>query len=83
MISKHPELLGDFLSLTNKVLNRPQDDLILEPLAAVNLLGLQEIQHLFLSTYLKSSCLPATKTANHSPQHALRPGRGGTVILGE
>lgn len=73
LISKHPELLGDFLSLTNKVLNRPQDDLILEPLAAVNLLGLQEIQHLFLSTYLKKQ-LPTSDQDRKIILHSMRSG---------
>lgn len=73
LISKHPELLGDFLSLTNKVLKRPQDDLILEPLAAVNLLGLQEIQHLFLSTYLKKQ-LPTCDQDRKIILHSMRSG---------
>ena len=73
LISKHPELLGDFLSLVNKVLNRPQDDLIIEPLAAVNLLGLKEIKHLFLSTYLKKK-LPTSEQDRKVILHSMRSG---------
>ncbi|WP_319380226.1 HDOD domain-containing protein [Thiomicrorhabdus sp.] len=55
IISKHPELLGEFLSISNQVLRRSQDDLIFDARAAVNLLGLQEIQQLFLLSYLQKN----------------------------
>ncbi|BBP44599.1 HDOD domain-containing protein [Thiosulfativibrio zosterae] len=55
LLSKNPEILGEFLSLANKILQKTEDDLILEALAAVNLLGLQEIQRLFISCYLQKN----------------------------
>ncbi|WP_127469974.1 HDOD domain-containing protein [Thiomicrorhabdus aquaedulcis] len=52
LLSKNPEILGEFLSLANRVLNKSPDDLIFEASGAVNLLGLDEIKRLFLSSYL-------------------------------
>ncbi|WP_319558071.1 HDOD domain-containing protein [Thiomicrorhabdus sp.] len=55
IISKHPELLGEFLAITNRVLRREEEDLIFDARAAVNLLGLQEIRQLFLMSYLQKN----------------------------
>lgn len=55
IISRHPKLLGQFLGSVNQRLKRTQDDLILDAHAAVNLLGLKEIEQLFLLSYLSQS----------------------------
>jgi HD-like signal output (HDOD) protein len=67
ILSKNPEVLGEFLSMANKALNKSADDLILEASTAVNLLGLQEIKRLFLSSYL-SQQLPVS-TEDHKLIH--------------
>ena len=53
IISRHPKLLGQFLSIANQVLRRDPDNLILDAHAAVNLLGLDEIEKVFLASYLE------------------------------
>ncbi|WP_083919074.1 HDOD domain-containing protein [Hydrogenovibrio halophilus] len=73
LLARNPEILGEFLSLTNRVLNRPEDDLILNAMAAVNLLGLDEIHHLFLSTYLQKH-LPVSLADRKLIAHDLRAG---------
>lgn len=55
IIGRHPKLLGQFLGSVNQRLKRNQDDLILDAHAAVNLLGLKEIEQLFLLSYLSNS----------------------------
>lgn len=67
ILSKNLEVLGEFLSIANKALNKSSDDLILEASGAVNLLGLQEIKRLFLSSYL-SQKLPVS-TEDHKLIH--------------
>lgn len=61
IISKNPELLGDFLATCNQTLHRDTDNPILDARAAVNILGLQEIEHLFLASYLNKK-LPKSKS---------------------
>lgn len=73
VISKNPELLGDFLSLVNKVLNKSDDDLILDANAAVNLLGLAEIENLFLGCYLQKN-LPASQVDQKLILNCMRSG---------
>ncbi|MBN2866082.1 MAG: HDOD domain-containing protein [Thiotrichales bacterium] len=73
VISKNPELLGDFLSLVNKVLNKSDDDLILDALAAVNLLGLAEIENLFLGCYLQKH-LPTSQVDHKLILNSMRSG---------
>lgn len=60
IICKNPELLGDFLCISNQVLHRNPDNLILDAQAAVNILGLKDIERLFLTAYLEKS-LPKSK----------------------
>ncbi|BBP44804.1 hypothetical protein THMIRHAS_01770 [Thiosulfatimonas sediminis] len=55
IIGKHPKLLGQFLGLVNQRLKRTSDNLILDAHAAVNLLGLKEIEQLFLLSFLSSA----------------------------
>ncbi|KUJ71387.1 HDOD domain-containing protein [Thiomicrospira sp. WB1] len=73
LLSRNPDILGEFLSLANRVLNRPEDDLILHAMAAVNIMGLDEIHHLFLSTYLQKH-LPVNLTDRKLIEHDLRTG---------
>ena len=51
-LSKNPDVLGRLLSLVNQVVNRPQDDLILDAKTALHLMGLDELQRLFISAYM-------------------------------
>lgn len=73
VISNNPEVLGEFLSLANRVLNRPEDELILDAPSAVHLMGLQEIHDLFLSSYLIKN-LPISDADHKVVLHSMRAG---------
>ena len=73
LLSKNPEVLGEFLSLANKILKKNEDELILEALAAVNLMGLQEIQRLFISSYLQNN-LPVSEIDRKLIKNSTRSG---------
>ncbi|CAN8140034.1 HDOD domain-containing protein [Thiomicrorhabdus sp. 6S2-11] len=78
IIGRHPKLLGQFLGSVNQRLKRPQDDLILDPHAAVNLLGLKEIEQLFLLSYLSSS-VPKT----HFDQELINRSKRASIAAAE
>ena len=73
LLSKNPEVLGGFLSLVNKILKKTEDELILDALAAVNLLGLKEIERLFISSYLQRS-LPVSEIDHKLIKNSTRSG---------
>lgn len=78
IISRNPELLGSFLSMANQHLGRFDQDLILEARAAVNLLGLREIEHLFIASYLEKK-LPRLE----SEQTILRRSKRSAIAASE
>lgn len=73
VLSHNPEVLGEFLGLANRVLNRVEDDLILDAASAVHLLGLNDIRYLFLSGYLIKN-LPTSETDHKVVLHSMRAG---------
>lgn len=61
ILSKNPELLGEFLYSCNRILKRNEENLILNARAAINILGLKEIEELFLASYLAKN-LPISES---------------------
>lgn len=55
IISKNPELLGDFLALCNQILYRDETNKILDAKTAISLIGLKEVEQLFLACYLEKN----------------------------
>ena len=55
IIAKNPELLGAFLALCNQMLHRSETDRILDAKTAVSLIGLKEVEQLFLACYLEKN----------------------------
>ena len=51
-ISRNPEVMGRFLSMANRALNRPADDLVLNVGAAIHMLGLEELYQLFVLAHV-------------------------------
>lgn len=78
IISRNPELLGNFLSITNLYLRRAENDLVLEARAAVNLLGLKEIENVFIASYLEKN-LPCSQ----SEQTILRRSKRAAIAASE
>ncbi|WP_321277476.1 HDOD domain-containing protein [Thiomicrorhabdus indica] len=78
IISRNPELLGNFLSITNQHLRRTEGELILEARAAVNLLGLKEIENFFIASYLEKN-LPCSA----SEQTILRRSKRAAIAASE
>ena len=73
LLGHNPEIMGEFLSLVNKVHNRAQDDLVLDLHSAVHIMGLDEIEQLFISAYLMKT-LPVGHTDKKILKHSMRAG---------
>ncbi len=73
VISHNPEVMATFLSLVNKVLNRPEDNLVYNVTSAVHLLGLDEIHQLFVSAYV-IKIIPVTEADTKIVRRSLRVG---------
>lgn len=73
VISRNPEVMGRFLSVANKALNRPEDDLILNVSAAIHILGLDEIHQLFVLSHVLK-IVPVTDTDHKILRRCMRAG---------
>lgn len=73
VISHNPEVMAMFLSLVNKVLNRPEDNLVFNVTSAVHLLGLDEIHQLFVSAYV-IKIIPVSEADTKIVRRSLRVG---------
>lgn len=73
VISRNPEVMGSFLSIANKALNRPADDLILNVASAIHLLGLEEIHQLFVLSHVLK-IVPVSQTDHKILKRCMRAG---------
>ena len=79
ILSRNPILLGDFLCLSNKLLKREADQILLDAQAAVNLLGIKEIESIYMTTYF-STYLPTSKSHQKLIIHSKRAAMAATEL---